>query len=339
MTQSSLPAINRFIAGWITNRNPIFTPFSIVGLNMIQHHDALTDGLNTELSVTNTLIRRPGFTSFLNFSATPRDFFSYKDLTGAISLFFDVGGDLYQGTTQVSGSVNGSTLWSVAPAGNFLYAVNGKTALRIDHDALTSGVPMGIASPTVPPRLSVNTSNTPYFTSSFIPTDDEINGLLVCVDGNNNRQVAILIETGVVHFSVQYTGNVIAEDNKYTQVTSQTQTGTDPNTTTTDVVTSTSGYTGTATGTGITNGQVAYYPSQGLSTLDFDYAFSGTMTLSQLVNIINAVDVTFSAPNIPASATSLLRVFVKALLLTGKVASTLYPDTDAQAIQLTTNGK
>lgn len=338
-SQNPLPQINRFLAGLITNRNPIDTPFSIVGLNIVQHHDALIDGLNMEISAYNTLIRRPGFVPFQTQPAQAREMFNYKDLSGNLSLFYDVAGDLYQGATKVSGSVTGTAIWSTVAAGNFMYAVNGKTALRVNNTALTTSVPMGIGSPQQPPKTTVNTQSKPYFTSAFIPTGDTIAGLMVVTDGNNDRILTITINSGSVHFNVQYTGNVISPNDNYTETNVQTQTGTAPNTTTTNLVTDTTGYTGTLAGTGITNGVVAYYPTQGLSTIDFDYAFTGSMTLSQLVTIINAISFTITAANIPASATNLLTVFVQATLLTGMVASSLYPDTAAQAITLTSNGK
>jgi hypothetical protein len=82
---SKLPSITRFLAGLITNRNPVDTPFSMVQTHSILHYDALNAGLNTEVSAYNTVQRRPGWIEFL--SGTAKDVFQYKDLTGAISLF------------------------------------------------------------------------------------------------------------------------------------------------------------------------------------------------------------------------------------------------------------
>ena len=166
-SQTPLPSITRFIAGLVTNRNPIDTPFSVVGLNMIQHHDALCDGLNTEISAYNTLIRRPGFSLFLNATATPREFFQYKDLNGVISLFVDQNGLLYQGNTLAANN-RGPSLWSMAAAGNFVYAANAQIAVRFNNTALTTPIPMGIAPLQQPPNISVNTPSKPYFLSSFI---------------------------------------------------------------------------------------------------------------------------------------------------------------------------
>lgn len=333
-SQTPLPSITRFIAGLVTNRNPIDTPFSVVGLNMVQHHDALADGLNTEVSTNNTLIRRPGFSVFLNATATPRDFFQYKDLNGNISLFFDENGQLFLDNTLASGS-SGPSIWSMAAAGNFVYAVNGATAVRFNNTALTTPIPMGIAPLQQPPKINIFTPSTPYFLSSFIPTGDQINGLLTVSDTNGERLLTITIGTTAVHFNVTFSGNQINTNLNYTTVTTATVVGS----VTTDVITSTSSYTGTAAGSGVTNGVVSYYPNEGISTLDFDMAYSGTMTMAQLVTLINAATVTITAASVPASALKPLAVFTAAVLVSGMVASTLYPDTLAQAISLNWNGK
>jgi len=46
--QFTLPAISRFLVGLVTQRNPIDTPFTLQGLNVVQHHDALYAGSNME---------------------------------------------------------------------------------------------------------------------------------------------------------------------------------------------------------------------------------------------------------------------------------------------------
>ena len=42
-------SIDRFFTGLYTRRNPLFTPFRSVGINVVQFHDALIDGLDVEL--------------------------------------------------------------------------------------------------------------------------------------------------------------------------------------------------------------------------------------------------------------------------------------------------
>lgn len=337
-SQNPLPSITRFLAGLVTNRNPIDTPVSVQGMQVIQHHDAMNDGLNMEVSAYNTLLRRPGFSQFISAAATTREFFQYKDLNGAISLFFDEGGKLYQGTTLASSNV-GPNLWSVVPAGNFVYAANGNTAVRFNNTSLTTPHPMGIAPLQQPPRINVTTLSTPYFLSSFIPTGNQINGLLTISDTNGARLLTITIGSTAVHFNVTFSGLQVTENDNLTTVNTQTQTGTPPATVTTNAIVTTSGFTGTATGAGITNGVVAYYPSQGLSSLDFDMAYTGTMTMNQLVTLINSVALTITAANIPANAKAPLAVFVTGVLVSGMVASVLYPDTPATAFTLSWNGK
>ena len=51
-------------SGLYTQRNPIFTPLSAMGLQIVSRYDTLADGLNMELSNSNTIQRRPGFPIF-----------------------------------------------------------------------------------------------------------------------------------------------------------------------------------------------------------------------------------------------------------------------------------
>jgi hypothetical protein len=56
--------IDRFIAGLHTNRAAISTPFRSSFGHVIEYRDALIDGLNVEISPANTLVRRPGWSSY-----------------------------------------------------------------------------------------------------------------------------------------------------------------------------------------------------------------------------------------------------------------------------------
>lgn len=338
----NLPQITRFLAGMVTNRNPIDTPFQIIGLNVVQHHDALNDGLNMEISAYNTLVRRPGF-SALPFwfpsgtvPAAPRDFFNYTNLNGDIHVYMDLAGSLYiDHNLIVSSDTPAAHIWSVVGVGDFVYAANGNQAIRMHSPFLNVPHQIGITPLQTPPQVVVSTASIPLFLSDFIPTNDQIAGTLVVSDLDTNRTLTITITTGNVHFNVTLIGLPITTVTSFTQIDTQTVSG--PSTT--DIISQTNGLTGTATGTGISNGVLAYYPTQGMSTLDFDVAVAGSLTLPLLVGIINNVqNLNFTQGGFTPAALSPLAVFVKATAIPGAVASTYYPDTAAVAMELIGNG-
>jgi hypothetical protein len=341
---SGLPIITRFIAGLVTNRNPLDTPFSIVGFNIVQHHDALYMGANMEISPQNTLVRRPGFSTFqaLSVGQTAEDVFSYTDLEGNLSLFYDSGNALTLGSTVVKANSAGAGPWTVTAAGNFLYATNGVDQVRINNNALTTPQPWGVKPYNLPPQVTFTSLQQYIGISGFIPPSDVVAGLIVVTDSANNRIVSYTINTGTIHFNVTYTGNVINPNSAYTEVTNQTQTGTPPNTDTTDVITITNTYTSTVTGTGLTNGVVNYFPNTGVSTIDFDIAYTAPLTLSNLVSTLNGVAFTITTPGVfpsPSVIAFLNTPISSWTLVDGEVAASLgaYPTIPAKAIQAKSN--
>jgi hypothetical protein len=85
--------INRWWTGEVTQRSPLFTPVSALGLQIISRHDTLAGGSNMELSPIMTLARRYGWTKFcptaLGSSEYPLDYFSYLNTAGTLACLVD----------------------------------------------------------------------------------------------------------------------------------------------------------------------------------------------------------------------------------------------------------
>jgi hypothetical protein len=254
-------------------------------------------------------------------------------LNGVLSVFSDINGKLYKGTTLVQSFIDSNLKpWSLVGQGNFVYAANGSNIDRLDSDSITTTHPVGIVPLQIPPLLNVNTASKPLYLSDFIPTNDSIGGNLIVSDITLNRTLTITITANNIHFNVTVVGLPISTVTNYTQT--DTQTVAAP--TTTDVISQTNGSTGTATGTGVSNGILNYYPTQGISTLDFDVAVASSVTLPLLVGIINQVrSLNFTQGGFTSAALDPLYVFVSATAIPGMVASTYYPDTPAIAMELT----
>lgn len=98
-TQFNGISINRWFTGLYSHRNPLMTPYTFAGLNVLQRNDALLDGANAELTDLFTIKRRFGFSTFcfqsLSGSEVLRNVQSFKDLFGNVHLLADL-------TTSVS---------------------------------------------------------------------------------------------------------------------------------------------------------------------------------------------------------------------------------------------
>jgi hypothetical protein len=330
--KSNLPAITKFLKGLVSFRNPTDAPISrIPGLGTIIHYDALIDGLNTEVSPIDSMQRRPGWVSFSTNQSV--DTFQYKDLNGAISLFQDTGLTLKLGATTVFTYSGGATYpISLEGRGNFVYATNGVDRKRINNNALTTTIPWGQSTPSIPLQITQQSltvfNAVTGFTSGNLGgspnPQDTIGGLFTVEDSANDRVLTVTINPGVVHFNVTYSGNQISINSGYTEVNDTTQTGTGSGlnitTAASSVITIVNNYTASVTGTGISNGVCNYYPNTGLSTIDFDMAYSAPMTislLSALVNGAQAASIGTSTPAIPTSATEFLYVFANTSVVEG----------------------
>ncbi len=152
--------------GLYTQRSPLFTPISAMGIQIISRFDTLWDGLNMEISLSNTLVRRPGFPAFCsaNFGATepPLAYYSFKNLNGTIVLLVDTLNEIYTFTTSAITSLfpkgAGSVQTSFQKVGNTLYMADGVEFIQWDGGA-TSTLPVGIAVPVAAPSVATGAGN------------------------------------------------------------------------------------------------------------------------------------------------------------------------------------
>lgn len=188
-----LPKITRWIKGLVTQRNPIDTPFSIVGQNVVAHNDSLIDGENIEVSSNNTLMRRWGLTQWTNVSiqaslANAADgFWTFRNLNGFLRTMLSTTHGVFEITPTTVGIAFGAgdalQPWSLATSGDYLYGMNGNPAnrpFRYQPDHIVSGqsiFQMGIYPPTIPPNLFSRGMTTNRYTSLFIPNADIVSGV------------------------------------------------------------------------------------------------------------------------------------------------------------------
>ncbi len=157
--------LNRFWTGLNSQRSPLFTPLSSMGLQIIQRMDALWDGANVDISHEMTLVRRPGFPTYIstNLSAPPLLMYGYKDVDGNVKNVVDT-------TTKVDWftSAGPTTLFtktttnrgSFMKVGSTLYYCDGPDTFQVYNGsrytwgipgpatALTIGTATGTLSPT-----------------------------------------------------------------------------------------------------------------------------------------------------------------------------------------------
>lgn len=185
---AGLPQINRFQAGLVTQRNPLNSPFSVVGLNVVTHYDALIDGHDVEISNFNTLIRRFGFTAFStnSISEQPDNIDEFINLTGIYRTMLDTTGHLYWingGTFTPIISKSGTGVGRFSTVGNWMYYADGSDNQKWDGTHLWN---WGIAAPTGAPTLQFKAqSNSDYVTTvAFNPTTELFSGTLTISVGS-----------------------------------------------------------------------------------------------------------------------------------------------------------
>jgi hypothetical protein len=176
----NLEAGNIFIALWVNglhvNRSPLFTPLSSMGAQIISRYDTLWGGSNMELSMQNTLVRRPGYskycTSAFGSSEFPLAFYSYKNLSGSITTLVDTQTDTYTFSTIGKSSIVSKLANSVQTAfqriGQSLYLACGKSFNATgDSGSVGTARPVGIAVPAVQPTFTVGTTGYLLPTTGF----------------------------------------------------------------------------------------------------------------------------------------------------------------------------
>jgi len=178
----ALPAINRFQAGLVTQRNPLNSPYSIVGMNVVTHYDALIDGLNVEVSNFNTLIRRFGFTAFSvnSVAEQPDNIDVFLNLNGTYRTMLDTSGHLYwinAGTYTPIITKTTANTGRFATVGNWMYYGDGADPLKWNGTNLWK---WGITAPVVAPTLAFAAQTKDSYISSiqFNPSTELFTGTL-----------------------------------------------------------------------------------------------------------------------------------------------------------------
>jgi hypothetical protein len=152
--------LNRWLTGLVTQRSPLFTPISAMGLQMISRQDALWDGLNSELSPVMTPVRRAGYgtycSSAFGSSDYPLQFHSFKNLSGTIKTLADCPTKVVSFTTSAQTTVfskSGSAQGMFTDVGDMMYYCDGTDAdLKKWNQTTVSG--WGIAKSVTAPTLS-----------------------------------------------------------------------------------------------------------------------------------------------------------------------------------------
>lgn len=176
----NLEAGQIYIALWVNglhvNRSPLFTPISALGTQIISRFDTLWGGSNMELSMQNTLVRRPGYPQYCNqafgVSEWPLQFYSYKNLSGTITLLVDTQTNTYTFSTTAKTNLVTKAAGAVQTAfqriGQALYMANGKNFQATgDSGSIATPRPVGIAVPAVPPRFTVGSTGFLLPTTGF----------------------------------------------------------------------------------------------------------------------------------------------------------------------------
>lgn len=212
--QSHLPRITRWLKGLVTQRNPIDTPYSIVGMNIISHNDALFDGFNIEVTSNNTLMRRWGLSQWTTAPFSDNmiidGFWNFRNLAGIIRTvassdhgFFAITPTSTMKQFPAGGQISPFP-WSMVTSGDYLYGADGRVAVRWqpDHPVLSNSVfNMGIQSPTIAPVATSSPVSANRYTSKFIPLSDNVAGIFFV----NQPDIGIQFTATVVNTTLTIT--------------------------------------------------------------------------------------------------------------------------------------
>jgi len=163
---------SRFFLGMFTNRNLLRGPLNLI-LSDFYHAgttDVLCDGLNSELFVQLTMIRRPGNPKFSTASVTgvPDSFYGFHRTDGTVQVVVDTTADV----ELLTPTSNTSLFTKAAGAGegyfqgvlNTLYMADGVDLLQYTPDGNTNPLNgkqvwnWGGPAPTIPPKIQVVSS-------------------------------------------------------------------------------------------------------------------------------------------------------------------------------------
>lgn len=163
--------IQKWITGVYTQRSPLFTPISAMGIQLINRLDALWDGLNMEIGPKMTLIRRPAYSRFsstaFGVNDYPLNFHSFQNTSGTIRPLVDTPGSVYSFTASTNSAVftKGTTArGDFFTSGDYVYYCNGTDTKKWDGSTWTN---WGITAPAAAPTFvyvggALTTSNGGY---------------------------------------------------------------------------------------------------------------------------------------------------------------------------------
>jgi hypothetical protein len=146
--------LQKFSTGLVSQRSPLVTPVAAHGVNLVPRHDALIDGLNVELSNSETIVRRPGLTKYCTATTNkPLAFFSFRNIAGTIRLIVDTVDKVQLFTesaiTDVITKTNAAQM-RFCTVRNTVYMCNGTDAKKWDGTTVSNwGIQSPVAAPTV----------------------------------------------------------------------------------------------------------------------------------------------------------------------------------------------
>lgn len=161
-----------FSKGLVTNRQPLFSALTNIGIQVAKFDDALIDGVNMESTDRYTVQRRPAFTKYcsepLQSGEVPLAFYSVKNLQGVVSVILDTNLAVYWLTTTPQGTpptsyhviLNKSTSNQafLQTVGNITYISDGMDFVKWNG---TTMAPWGIDAPPVAPPIISSTLRYP----------------------------------------------------------------------------------------------------------------------------------------------------------------------------------
>ncbi len=157
--------LNKFWSVFNYNRNPLFTPVSAMGVQLIARQDTLFGGENMEISPKMTLRRRYGHSRYCSASLNAGEvvlmYYSFKNLAGVINTMIDTNQRVAWFTPTTITTVKTKTTTqqgSFATVQNTLYYVDGQAVDMFKWDGTTVSN-WGIAAPTAAPSWTANSGS------------------------------------------------------------------------------------------------------------------------------------------------------------------------------------
>ncbi len=154
----------RFFTGLYTSRSPLMEPGSRASQRFYGGRpDALWDGLNVEISVDNTLIRRPGFSVFNTLASNPTSFYTFRSPIAPIRVLADTATTVYNvpspgSATAIFTKGTGAGPTRFQAVGATVFMADGVDLLKWDGTHLWN---WGIAAPVAAPSLTIKAGAPP----------------------------------------------------------------------------------------------------------------------------------------------------------------------------------